>query len=125
MRNLCAIIILFGFTIVSALAGADSHLKATKDRSVAQIAQSQAGYDNQDLLSAIEVVDASNESGKECPCKHKEGPASLVCGVTLALQNSAQPLRSLSPSETLDALSVASIAPEFIDRQKRPPRTIL
>ena len=61
----------------------------------------------------------------DCPCKQDHSASKFVCGVTLALADTATTLHTPMPSKARFVLSKSASIPDFVDRLKRPPRTIL
>ena len=127
MRKLCSIFLLASFTLISALANfGESHAYAIEldqdlSKTTVEITADAAGQTAVDL-SVVEPTD--NSSKDDCPCK-KHSASSFICGVSLALVDSDQSLYSPAPSGTLAALPMTAVAPEFVERLKRPPRTTL
>ncbi|MEP1089405.1 MAG: hypothetical protein ABJH63_01140 [Rhizobiaceae bacterium] len=61
----------------------------------------------------------------DCPCKKDHSPSKFVCGVTLALLDSAAALHTPNASKARFVLNKSTSVPDFVDQLKRPPRTIL
>ena len=81
--------------------------------------------------SSVKVDDANSpelQSAKkddDCPCKHQNWGAKFLCGLSLATLDDPATLYAPSRVKTRDMLIKPASVSDFVDRQKRPPRTIL
>lgn len=128
MGKLVSTSLLVAFMLISALANlGDAHMSASHTHEVPIAA---AAFMDDDTASNPSPV-ALDTEGKtvvekdECPCKQDHSASKFVCGVTLALADGATALHTPTPSKARFMLNKSASIPDFVDRLKRPPRTIL
>ena len=128
MGKLVSSFLLVAFMLISALANlGDTHLGASSAGSVANetvvlVENETQPHPTQTLTDMGENAVAEKE---DCPCKQDHSASKFVCGVTLALADTAATLHTPMPSKTRFVLNKSASIPDFVDRLKRPPRTIL
>ena len=128
MGKLVSTSLLVAFMLISALANfGDTHMSTGHSSSVAIESAALVGNDPTSAPDPI-LPDTDNKAVSEkddCPCKKEHSASKFVCGVTLALADPAETLHTPMPSKARFVLSKSASIPDFVDRLKRPPRTIL
>ncbi|MEP1206197.1 MAG: hypothetical protein ABJM29_16580 [Rhizobiaceae bacterium] len=128
MRKPLSIIVAACFLLISTLANFSTSYATTTEAPSTEIvveasAHSQIVHDSIEPTSVDENQTA--EQKDDCPCKSHHGAAKFLCGVTLALLDDASAMDIPAPTKTGYMLIKSAAVPSFVDRLKRPPRTLL
>lgn len=128
MGKLVSTSLLVAFMLISALANlGDARMGTGHANSMAL--ETAALIENETPSNPTPIVSDMDENAvvekDECPCKQDHSASKFVCGVTLALADTATTLHTPMPSKARFVLSKSASIPDFVDRLKRPPRTIL
>ena len=128
MGKLVSTSLLVAFMLISALANlGDARLGAGHAQDVTVATATLIDDDTTSTPSpAMPDMDDNAVAEKDdCPCKQDHSASKFVCGVTLALADGATTLHTPMPSKARFMLNKSASIPDFVDRLKRPPRTIL
>lgn len=128
MGKVVSTFLLVAFMLISALANlGDAHLGSNQAGSLAietaAMIEDEASSQPAPLMSQMGEKAVAEKD--DCPCKQDHSASKFVCGVTLALADTAATLHTPTPSKARFVLNKSACIPDFVDRLKRPPRTIL
>ncbi|NKB52268.1 MAG: hypothetical protein GKR97_08610 [Rhizobiaceae bacterium] len=128
MRDVLSISVAACFVLISALANFSNTYASEKQDQMSGTQIAVISTPEVQSIPADEASTGENQASVEdddCPCKNHLGSAKFLCGVALALLDNPAALHSPLPSKTKYMLVKSAAVSDYVDRLKRPPRTIL
>jgi len=128
MRNALSITVAACFLLIATLANfSNSYAAAGKVVPTDGPAVFQAESDLRitSVDAAVKQELQAPQSKEDCPCKLHHGMAKFLCGVALALPDNSASIHTPSPTKTRYMLIKSTAVSDYVDRLKRPPRTVI